>query len=82
MAGTKITKMPPVGNIDSQRNSRRIYNSSYSPDKDYYLIAVIYSSIPTPNVPKNTFASSVFISETPQKYSKQNSPNTAHVSLK
>ena len=82
MSRTKIKKILTIGTIYSPRNNRRLVSSSSSSYDYFGLIAVISTSNPPPNSPKNTTASSISILETPKIYSKDNSPNTTHVSQK
>ena len=63
MERTEITISPPIGTIETPRKIRKVFSSFFSSEYYYNLIAVIYTSILPPNVPKKTTPADLSISE-------------------
>ena len=73
MARLNREKRLPIGTVEMTPNKNRKLSRSSSSSKDECnLVLVIFASIPTYNVPKNTTSAAISLSEHSKQYSKHN----------
>ena len=77
-----MNKKSSVGTIESLKENRKLFISSYLFNDERNLIPIISATNPPHNVPKKTNPDTISISEHYKQYSNHKSINTAHVSCK